>query len=559
MRLLTRRPVLWFWLLVVVFWTVVWRTPIWSADDLYFATRSGTAGGAIDWASFIHFFGSDLMDRNGRAADMLVQLAMATGPWIRLLLVASSLSMSVVMWIMFREVIRSILGAVGHAADLLVAVVAFAIPMTLVSADPQRLGGRTLLFVSANFGYATGFALALGAVVLLWNGSSPQPGKRSVALWSGAILGCIAGLFHELNSFGLLGAIVALAVARRKSLRTPPVGAALAVTAAFNVARMAMPGLWSRNTTMRPPFPLPENTGQLATVAPFAVHFAVHALTRYSVVYWAAAVAVVSLSVLAVRRDVHRRGVLVFLTIFCAASLGLWVMSNRIMAVLALRKAHGSWPLYVSTTGHVAALLVGLILVSTLVLAILISDLEGASGAVVSLGLAMGYHVLVILRGTSGGRTLFMPLLATLLAAAVWALVLVCLEVTAADGAVADLCREGADAGAGNSVGLALHHRRGVGLGAAVVTAFFVGSCCVGPGVDGANNMVAATTLNGSAWRGVERQISLAKAGERSTVILPSRLPAPGWLPDYAAARESAVERVRQYYDLPASVEVTRR
>lgn len=499
------------------------------------------------------------MDRNGRAADMLVQLAMAAGPWTRLLLVASSLSMSLVMWIMLRETIRSILGTVGRAADFLVALVAFGIPMTLVSADPKRLGGRTLLFVSANFGYATGFALALGSVVLLWKGSSREPEERSRVLWTGAILGCFAGLFHELNSFGLLGAIVALAVVRRKNLRSPSVGAALAVTVVFNVARMALPGLWSRNTKMRPPFPLPENTGQLETIAPFAVHFAVHAVTHYSMVYWAATVAVVSLSVLAARKGVHRRSVLVVLTIFCAASLGLWVMSNRIMTVLALRKTHGSWPLYVSTTGHTTALLVGLLLVATPILAILISDLQGTSGAVVSLGLAMGYHVLVILRGTSGGRTLFMPLLATLLAAAVSALVLVCLELTTNGGGGADPCREGTDAEATASVGLPLDQRRGVGLGAAVVAAFFIGSCCVGPGVNGANDMVAATSLNGSAWRGVERQISLAKAGGRSTVILPSRLPAPGWLPDYAAARESAVERVRQFYDLPVTVAITRR
>lgn len=76
---LLRRPIVWFWALVTCYWALVWRTPVWDIDDLYFATRSGTPGGRIDWADFARLTVYDLVERNGRFSDMMVQLAMAMG------------------------------------------------------------------------------------------------------------------------------------------------------------------------------------------------------------------------------------------------------------------------------------------------------------------------------------------------------------------------------------------------------------------------------------------------------------------------------------------------
>ena len=76
---LLRRPIVWFWVLVTCYWALVWRTPVWDIDDLYFATRSGTPGGRIDWADFARLTVCDLVERNGRFSDMMVQLVMAMG------------------------------------------------------------------------------------------------------------------------------------------------------------------------------------------------------------------------------------------------------------------------------------------------------------------------------------------------------------------------------------------------------------------------------------------------------------------------------------------------
>ncbi|GAE81228.1 hypothetical membrane protein [Cutibacterium acnes JCM 18920] len=70
---------MWFWVLVTCYWALVWRTPVWDIDDLYFATRSGTPGGRIDWADFARLTVCDLVERNGRFSDMMVQLVMAMG------------------------------------------------------------------------------------------------------------------------------------------------------------------------------------------------------------------------------------------------------------------------------------------------------------------------------------------------------------------------------------------------------------------------------------------------------------------------------------------------
>ena len=88
---------MWFWALVTCYWALVWRTPVWDIDDLYFATRSGTLGGRIDWADFARLTRYDLIERNGRFSDMMVQLVMAMGGWIRVPLVLSSLSMSLAL------------------------------------------------------------------------------------------------------------------------------------------------------------------------------------------------------------------------------------------------------------------------------------------------------------------------------------------------------------------------------------------------------------------------------------------------------------------------------
>ena len=126
---LLRRPIVWFWVLVTCYWALVWRTPVWDIDDLYFATRSGTPGGRIDWADFARLTVCDLVERNGRFSDMMVQLVMAMGGWIRVPLILSSVTASLALWLMVRGLIRDLREVVSPGADLLAGIGAFLAPI----------------------------------------------------------------------------------------------------------------------------------------------------------------------------------------------------------------------------------------------------------------------------------------------------------------------------------------------------------------------------------------------------------------------------------------------
>ena len=172
---------------------------------MYFATRSGTLGGRIDWADFARLTRYDLIERNGRFSDMMVQLVMAMGGWIRVPLVLSSLSMSLALWLMLRSLIRDLRGVVSAGADLLAGVGAFFVPMMLIGLDPH-MGGDTIMFVAANIGYMWGLALGIVSILLLWSQRGPNV-KHGWVLWVAVVLSlildakaagaAILGIFHD--------------------------------------------------------------------------------------------------------------------------------------------------------------------------------------------------------------------------------------------------------------------------------------------------------------------------------------------------------------------------
>lgn len=224
-----RRPVVGFWVLVACYWALVWRTPVWDIDDLYFATRSGTLGGRIDWSGFAHLAVYDLVDRNGRFSDMMVQLIMSTGGWIRVPLVLSSLSLSLALWLMLRRVVRDLRGTISPGLDLLAGAEAFLVPMALIGIDPH-MGGDTIMFIAANIGYMWGLALGVAAILLLWSQRGPNV-KHGWVLWAAVLLSFVASVHHELNALGAVGAVVAMALITPAGKWTVRWAAALAVTA----------------------------------------------------------------------------------------------------------------------------------------------------------------------------------------------------------------------------------------------------------------------------------------------------------------------------------------
>ena len=183
---------------------------MWDIDDLYFATRSGTPSGRIDWADFARLTVYDLSERNGRFSDMMVQLVMAMGGWIRVPLVLSSLSTSLALWLMMRALIRDLRGVVSPGVDLLAGVGAFLVPMTLIGIEPN-MGGDTIMFIAANIGYMWGLALGIVSILLLWSQRGPNVDHGWV-LWVAVALSYVASIHHELNAPGIVGAIVAMAL-----------------------------------------------------------------------------------------------------------------------------------------------------------------------------------------------------------------------------------------------------------------------------------------------------------------------------------------------------------
>ena len=545
-----RRPVVWFWGLVTCYWALVWRTPVWDIDDLRFATRSRTLGGRIDWSSLVPFARYDLAERNGRFSDMMVQLIMAMGGWIRIPLVISSLAMSLALWLMLRSLIRNLRGVVSAGADLLAGVGAFFVPMMLIGLDPH-MGGDTIMFIAANIGYMWGLALGIVAILLLWSQRRPNV-RHGWVLWVAVLLSFVASMHHELNAFGIVGAIVAMALITPAGTWTLRWAVALVVAAVGNIARLGMPGLWARRLQLGGPYPYPKSVGEIPKRVSFVVHSASHSLTNYPVVFFAIVVSVVAMCVVVMRRDYHRRAIGILLTLFCVASLGVAATSLRIMTRLTRRKMRGDIHLYLSTTGLLAGACFAVALAALVVLTVLIARMPGCGMVGVSTGAAFGYYVLPLIQGSPGGRTSFLGLVVFTVSALMWAWAAVALAM---DGAT----RQGTASEPGaqpEGARGSIHTPR---LDVAMVLAIIATASCLGTGPQGAWGMLQGATTNGGTWRAVNAQVDAARRGELDTVVVPKTLPAPDWLPDYAGARESVTSWLHQYLDLPKTVTVVRR
>ncbi|AOH46034.1 hypothetical protein BCB70_09075 [Cutibacterium modestum] len=539
---------MWFWALVTCYWALVWRTPVWDIDDLYFATRSGTLGGRIDWADFARLTRYDLIERNGRFSDMMVQLVMAMGGWIRVPLVLSSLSMSLALWLMLRSLIRDLRGVVSAGADLLAGVGAFFVPMMLIGLDPH-MGGDTIMFVAANIGYMWGLALGIVSILLLWSQRGPNV-KHGWVLWVAVVLSLVASIHHELNVPGIVGAIVAMALITPAGKWTARWAVALTVVAVGNTARMGMPGLWARRLRMGGPYPYPQSTGEIPKRVSFVIHSVSHSFAHYPVVFVGIMLSVIVMCLVAMKRGFHSRVVGILLALFCVASIGLVVTSLRIVMLLARRNMSGDIYLYLSSTGLLTWVFFSVVMVILVVLAAMFSRIPGCGMVGVSTGAAIGYYALPVIQGFPGGRMSFLGLVVFTVSALVWAWTAVVLTDGGTDGG--DGVVPVSEFGARSEVVKPWPQL-------ATVLAIITAVSCLGAGSRGAWGLLYGATVNGSVWRTVNAQADAARRGERNTVVVPKALPAPDWLPDYAGHRQSSEDRLHQYYDLPKNVTVVRR
>jgi len=542
------------WICVAAFWLYIWRVPIWSADDLLFATRSGTAGGRIAWGRVLPLLFDDVNNRVGRTADMLAQFIFSTGPLIGVIMAASCFLQSFALWRLFRAVARQL----GRQDDVVVGVVSLAggiaLPFSLLTTEPE-LAGSTVMFMAANVGYVLGSAMMLAAAVLLWRVRE----RGSARWWQLALVvafACFVGIHHELLALGIAGAVLGLAVVTRRSDWRPSWVIGLVVTLAVSFGRYAARGLWKRQDRLLRPFPIEDlsSIDQHRVLAVFAVS---QALGVHPELYICLAAALVALAWAVRRRVAHPRAFIVTLVVFLAGAVGMTLLATKVRRNVTLNGATlGRAAIYQAGT---ATLLLAATLVTVVAMVAVVIRMRSVEGAVIVvpvIGMTLGLYSMPVLLGSPYGRTFYVPMLMCMVATVVMAMVAWSASRSSAalgTGSVA----EPAETDAG--VGAEEYGRSGTRAPAAAVAAMLVIAASVGPAVQGASHLVNAVDSNIAVWKPVLAQLEAAQEGRARAVIIPKDLPRPDYAVDYTGGGVYYRGNLAKYYDIPASIRIKAR
>lgn len=532
-----RDPALLVWLGLAVFWLYIWRVPIWSHDDLRFATRSGTSHGAVAWGMLWGQIRYDVGDRVGRTADVLGELVYSTGPLIGVFMAAFCVAQAWATWRFLRLAVGATDGPRRQLLDGVALASGVALPIALLGAD-DSLAGSTVMFMSANVGYVLGTALMLGSVILLWR--CMEAGRvRSWWLLPVVLLCCFTAIHHELLALGIAGAVIGMALVTSRRDWRPSWAVALAVVLVVCFGRYAATGLWKRQGTLLPPFP----TGPLPVplrVRSYVVHSITQNVGQHPGMYivFGLAVLVVGLSVWSASG--HRRLPAVATLLFGLGCAGLVASTTRMRRLLVQRgSAHeqflysdriGNAGAYSGGTGMLVMASTGVILVALIWLMWLARGIEQLRVVSPMVWMTLGLCSLPVLQGSPGGRTMYVPMLAIMVTSV--AMVLACASMP--------------------------HHaahgvsRLRVGMTGLVVAA------SVGPAFQAGGALVTAVNANIAAWRPVIAQIDRAKQGRLKMILVPRNLPEPAYADDYPGESQQLAPLIVQYYALPESVTIGR-
>lgn len=529
----TRRlPLTVLFLLPAAYWALLWRTPVWSHDDLGFANRSRRHLGGLVPGDWPRQAWDDLQHRNGRLADMVVQVIMGARGWIGPLMALLCLAQVVAAWFLLREVRASVEPASerdgsprpagGPAKDILLIALASALPMAPLALDHQ-LAGDTVMFLSACVGYVGGSALLMFGLGLLLRATRRGGGKDAIG---GAVLCVVAGLHHELAAAMAVGGCAALACTLHRA--RPVLWASLAATAVLDTARFAAGGLWHRVGAVGTPFPHPP----LATVARLRAYLG-HSITCSLAFHpWSWVLACAVLVALFVALGVAR------CSLRCAAAV-LVTLADLALGHWATRPLHGNpradAALAASTsTSATLAVLLTLALVALAVEAVLRRRRQVVAAPLALLtGGALGACAVPALLGTWGGRTSYYASFALTLAASCCVVVLACdLTGTRRPGTRPDRVRS--------------------------LVAGVLAAALLVPATVAAVPMLVQVRRNERAWHGVLTQIDQVRRGQRDHVVVPLPLPAPEYSQDYIGLHRATLgPRLMFYYDLPETTPVT--
>ncbi|WP_147243232.1 hypothetical protein [Acidipropionibacterium virtanenii] len=553
------------WICLAAFWLYIWRTPIWSADDLLFATRSGTSHGRIAWDRVLPLLADDVNNRVGRSADMLAQFIFSTGPLIGIIMAACCFLQSFAVW----RLLRAVSAQFGKGDDVVSRIVALAagvaLPLSLLATEPG-LAGSTVMFMAANVGYVLGSAMMVAAAVLLWRVRE----RGSAPLWQLVLVvafACFVGIHHELLALGIAGVVMGLAVVTRRSDWRPSWVIALLVVLAVSFGRYAAGGLWKRQDRLLRPFPIDDLSAvqQHRVLAVFAVS---QSLGVHPELYICLAAAVAALAWAVRRKVAHPQVFVAILVVFVVSAAAMAMVATKVRRNVTLNAATlGRAEIYSAGS---ATLLLGVTAVAVAAMVVLVVSVRTIAQARIVVpvtGMMLGLYSMPVLLGSPYGRTLYVPMLMCMVASVTMAMVaLAMVRADAAQAAQGADSAQGVGASATMAAGdgeranvVAEDGERASRVPAAAVAAVLVLAASIGPAVQGGTHLVNAVDSNIVVWKPVVRQLEAAEMGSARAVVIPKNLPRADYAADYTGVGVYYRGNLAKYCGIPASIRIKTR
>ncbi|WP_052038968.1 hypothetical protein [Actinomyces sp. S4-C9] len=227
---------------VIALWFFLWRYPIWSIDDLYFVTRDGYAWGGTSFTSLWQDLLYDVGDRNGRTADIVLQIVLVFGEAAAFIFPLICIFFSVAVYRFIRiHIPREVPWQIGQPTQFVVFVIS-AMSLFIIDALAFQTAGTTIMFMAATVGYLGGFILfylVVGTLLRIREGS--KYGVHVAFL----LLTLLASLHHEMVAVMLFVYFVAFLLSHQKL----PSRTLITVLVAMGIAlmRFGVPGMWARN------------------------------------------------------------------------------------------------------------------------------------------------------------------------------------------------------------------------------------------------------------------------------------------------------------------------
>lgn len=548
------------WAVGLAGWLYLWRTPIWSTDDLVFAIRADHPGGAVSWGELWHFAGVDVGQRNGRTADAWGQALFSTGRAIGPLLALLCLAQSFVWWRLLWACLRPAVPArLAPATAWACAVAALATPFALHRLV-ARLAGTTFFFMSATVGYVGGMALLGGCLLAAMHLARRAADGRPVGVAAAGLLGAgaVAVMHNEVIALQLIAVAGLLSVMLWRARTAWGPRLVVAALLALSAARFAAPGLWARTRKAKPPLPL-EEAGFLTRRAALAAMSLVSQLETAGRLYLGIALAVLALGIWVGWHWARGR---VLLGVLVAGLVGGGALAAGLALRLVVAREATNWDrgaLAALFTSRSATLLVLAMLVAVACAVTLVGLAAWRLGSlevgVLGTAAVAGYAVPVAL-GTFGPRPFYFgiavayPLALALAALAALAAVRGGLPRAAARASTTAVELAAAPSGPDRRGGWVGRGAAGIGAAASLLV-------LLGPAGPGAVQLTQDWGANVAVWQQVEEQLRAAQAGQVTEVVIPRQLPHMELVGDYLTVSAGSPDRLHFLYDLDQSVTVT--